>query len=151
MTPRNRKLLIAAGSVIAPCTAGDCLRSVISECGQLPALASRVIYPTLSAARWTMGKLSLSVWVGAAWWLRIRASPTILRSARSPFLHAESVKINVDVLPLVFSRKLQIEGFLSGVAEDHAVCATPSGRMELFDHWKCVQKERGRSSRIRTT
>ncbi len=109
MTPRNRKILIAAGSVVAiVLLVIACVPLFLNADSFRTRIESNL---TNSLGRpVTMGKLSLSVWSGSL----VADNTTIADDpafSTQPFLQAESVKINVELLPLIFSQKLQIQGF----------------------------------------
>jgi AsmA protein len=58
----------------------------------------------------TIGKLDLSVWTGGL----VATNSTVADDpafSTQPFIQAESVKIGVDILPLVLSRQIRIRGF----------------------------------------
>jgi AsmA protein len=58
----------------------------------------------------TIGKLDLSVWTGGL----VASNSTVADDpafSTQPFIQAESVKIGVDILPLVLSRQIRIRGF----------------------------------------
>lgn len=109
MTTRNRNILIAAGSVIA-------LILLVIACVPLFLNADSFrskIQTTLSNSlgrQVTIGQLSFSVWSGSL----VAENTTIADDpafSNQPFLQAESVKIGVEVLPLLFSKQLHIQGF----------------------------------------
>jgi AsmA protein len=59
----------------------------------------------------TIGKLSLSIWSGGL----VAENATVADDpafSTQPFIQADSVKINVALLPLIFSKELDVEGFL---------------------------------------
>src|SRR5277367_6597642 len=59
----------------------------------------------------TIGKLSLSVWSGGL----VAENTTVADDpafSTQPFIQADRVKINVALLPLIFSKELDVEGFL---------------------------------------
>src|ERR1700735_4327807 len=58
----------------------------------------------------TIGKLDLSVWTGGL----VATNSTVADDpafSTQPFIQADSVKIGVDILPLVLSRQVRIRGF----------------------------------------
>jgi AsmA protein len=58
----------------------------------------------------TIGKLDLSVWTGGL----VATNSTVADDpafSTQPFIQADSVKIGVDILPLVLSRQIRIRGF----------------------------------------
>ena len=58
----------------------------------------------------TIGKLDLSVWTGGL----VATNATVADDpafSTQPFIQAESVKIGVDILPLVLSKQIRIRGF----------------------------------------
>jgi hypothetical protein len=58
----------------------------------------------------TIGKLDLSVWSGGL----VAANSTVADDpafSTQPFIQADSVKIGVEILPLILSRKIHIRGF----------------------------------------
>ncbi|AXC13107.1 AsmA protein [Acidisarcina polymorpha] len=109
MTSRNRKILIVAASVIV-------LVVVVITCIPLFLNADNFrarIETTLSNSlgrKVTLGKLSLSVWSGSlvADNASVADDPSF---STQPFLQAASVKISVELLPLILSRQLHISGF----------------------------------------
>jgi hypothetical protein len=109
MTARNRKLLIVAGSVVL-------LVILIISCIPLflnPDTFRARIESDLTSSlnrKVTLGKLGLSVWSGSL----VAENATIGDDpafSAQPFLEASSVRINIEVLPLLLSRQLHIQGF----------------------------------------
>ena len=58
----------------------------------------------------TIGKLSLSIWSGGMVAEKVTVADDPKFSAQ-PFIQADSVKINVELLPLIFSRQVHVRGF----------------------------------------
>jgi hypothetical protein len=109
MTPRNRKILIAAGSVIAVILLViTCIPLFLNADSFRTRIESNL--SNSLGRQVTMGKLGLSVWSGSlvAENTSIAEDPAF---GTHPFLQAESVKINVELLPLIFGQKLHIQGF----------------------------------------
>jgi AsmA protein len=109
MNPRNRTILIAIGSVVV-------LILLVVTCIPLFLNADSFrtkIETTLSNSlgrKVTLGKLNLSVWSGSL----VAENATVADDpdfSNQPFLQAESLKISVEVLPLIFIKQLHIDGF----------------------------------------
>jgi AsmA protein len=109
MAPRHRTLLIALGSLVA---------LVLIVILAIPLFLNADNFRTrieneLSASlgrKVTLGKLDLSVWSGGL----VAQNATLADDpafSNQPFLQANTVKINVEMIPLIFSRQIHITGF----------------------------------------
>jgi AsmA protein len=104
-----RVLLIAVGAVVA-------LFLLVAIC--LPLFLNADSFRTKIEAtltkslgrKVTIGKLELSVWSGGLVATNTSVADDPAFSSQ-PFIEAESVKIGVELLPLVFSKELRIRGF----------------------------------------
>ena len=109
MRKESRFLLMAIGAVVA-------LVLIVTICLPLflnaDSFRSR-IESTLTKSlgrKVTIGKLDLSLWSGGL----VASNSTVADDpafSTQPFIQADSVKIGVDIIPLVLSRKLHIRGF----------------------------------------
>src|ERR1700744_1848799 len=109
MRKESRFLLMAIGAVVA-------LVLIVAVCLPLFLNANSFrtrIESTLTKSlgrRVTIGKLDLSLWSGGL----VASNSTVADDpafSAQPFIQADSVKIGVDILPLIFSRQLHVRGF----------------------------------------
>ena len=109
MGKRSRFLLMAIGAVVA-------LVLIVAVCVPLFLNADSFrtrIESTLTKSlgrRVTIGKLNLSLWSGGL----VASNSTVADDAAfsaQPFIQADSVRIGVEILPLILSRQLHIRGF----------------------------------------
>src|ERR1700761_6353581 len=109
MRKESRFLLMAIGAVVA-------LVLIVTICLPLFLNADSFrtrIESTLTKSlgrRVTIGKLELSLWSGGL----VASNSTVADDpafSTQPFIQADSVRIGVDIVPLIFSRQLHIRGF----------------------------------------
>jgi hypothetical protein len=105
-----RTILIGVGAVLALLVlAAVCLPLFLNADNFRTRIESTLT--TSLGRKVTIGKLKLSVWSGG-----LVASNVVVaddpRFSTQPFIEAETVKIKVEMLPLVLRRELQIHGFV---------------------------------------
>lgn len=109
MGKKSRVLLMAIGAIVA-------LVLIIAVC--LPLFLNADSFRTRIEATLTkslgrkvsIGKLDLSIWSGGL----VASNSTVADDpafSSQPFIQADSVKIGVDIIPLILSRQLHIRGF----------------------------------------
>ena len=110
MERSTRSILIGVGAVLALLVlAAACLPLFLNADSFRTRIESTLT--TSLGRKVTIGKLELSVWSGG-----LVASKVVVaddpRFSTQPFIEAETVKIKVEMLPLVLRRDLQIHGFV---------------------------------------
>jgi len=109
MTARNRTLLMILGGVLALIVVAVLAIPLFLNADSFRARIETELTTSLGR-KVTLGKLDLSVWSGSL----VAQNATLADDpafGNQPFLQAESVKINVAMLPLILSRQVHITGF----------------------------------------
>src|SRR3954452_13783574 len=109
MASRHRTLLIALGSVLALILLTVLAIPLFLNADSFRARIESELSESLGR-KVSLGKLDLSVWSGS-----LVAQNTSLADdpafSKEPILQAGSVDIDVDMIPLIFSRQVHITGF----------------------------------------
>ncbi|QNI35905.1 DUF748 domain-containing protein [Edaphobacter albus] len=109
MTARYRTLLIILGSLIALIIVIGLAIPMFLNADNFRARIESELSTSLGR-KVTLGKLDLSVWSGSlvAQNATVSDDPSF---SNEPFLQASSVKINIELIPLVLTRQVHITGF----------------------------------------
>lgn len=109
MAARHKKLLIILGSIVALIIIVITAIPLFLNADNFRARIEQEITTSLGRQA-TLGKLDLSVWSGGlvAQDARLADDPAF---SNEPFLQAKTVKIGVELLPLIFGKKVNITGF----------------------------------------
>ena len=106
----TRFVLIALGSVVALVVLAALLLPLFLNADSFRANIESTLSKSLGR-KVTIGKLNLSVFSGGL----VAQNATVAddpRFSTQPFIQAESVKIGVEVLPLLLSRQIHVRGFV---------------------------------------
>ncbi len=109
MNARNRTILIAAGSVVVLILLVVACVPLFLNADNFRGRIETALTNSLGR-KVTLGKLNLSVWSGSL----VAENATIADDpafSTQPFLQAASVKIGVEVMPLLFNKQLHIQSF----------------------------------------
>lgn len=109
MAQRRKTLLIALGSIVALVVIAIIAVPLFLNADNFRSRIEQEISTSLGRKA-VLGKLDLSVWSGS-----LVAQNTTLADdpafSKEPFLQAKQVKIGVEMLPLILSKKVNITGF----------------------------------------
>src|SRR5882757_7148502 len=109
MAARHKTLLIALGSILALIVLAGLAVPLFLNADNFRTRIEQEISTSLGRKA-TLGKLDLSVFSGSL----VAQNATLSDDpafSNEPFLQARKVKIGVEVLPLILSRKVSITGF----------------------------------------
>src|ERR1700728_1213243 len=109
MGKMTRFALIAVGAVVALVVLVAVCLPLVLKADSFRARIESTLTKSLGR-KVTIGKLDLSVWSGGL----VATNCTVADDpafSTQPFIQADSVKIGVEILPLVFSKELRIRGF----------------------------------------
>jgi AsmA protein len=91
----------------------------------------------------TVGNLSLALFSGT-----VTADNVVIADdpafSKSPFLTAKSLKIGVELMPLIFSKELKITEIVPGEAANHTAQSCQRD-LELLHHGRAFIQEDGRA------
>lgn len=109
MAPRHRTLLLILGSIVLLVVLVVIAVPFFLNADNFRARIEHELTSSLGR-KVTLGKLDLSVWSGS-----LVAQNAVVADdpafSNQPFLQATTVKINVEMLPLIFSKQVHITGF----------------------------------------
>jgi len=109
MASKHKTLLIALGSIVALVVVTALAIPLFLNADNFRARIEQEISTSLGRKA-NLGKLDLSVWSGSL----VAQNATLADDpafSNQPFLQAIAVKINIEMIPLILSRKVNITGF----------------------------------------